>query len=271
MRPVPSATVRLDASTTALREIAKGSAWLLGTAAAVRLAEVVVGRNPLVAALVGAIIVDLGTYRVGVRWDPDPSTGKEPRTRALRGIGLGLGVALVLVAVPLLVAVVAGFATVSAGSPSSSLGFALLRAAAVATRDELLYRGLPLVVATRAGLGSRFGIGYAVLAGVAALALLPGASWEALVLAAAQGGLFAVLWARTGVAWASVAAHAGFILFAGVGLRGGLLDVTWKSGLLGDGPRARGGVALVAAAVAVGMAIAAWKKLPARAVEKADA
>jgi uncharacterized protein len=271
MRPVPSATARLDAPASSLREIAKGSAWLLGTAAAVRLAEVLVGRNPLVAALVGAIIVDLGTYRAGVRWDPDPSTGKEPRARALRGIGLGLGVALVLVVVPLLVAVLAGFAAVSAGSPSGSLGFALLRAGAVATRDELLYRGLPLVVAIRAGLGLRFGIGYAVLAGVAALALVPGSSWEALVLAAAQGGLFAVLWARTGVAWASVAAHAGFILFAGVGLRGGLVEVTWKSGLLGDGPRARGAVALVAAAVAVGLAFAAWKKLPARTVANTDA
>ncbi len=262
MRPVPSATVRLDARPSALREIAKGAAWLLGIAGAVRLAEVLVGRNPLVAALVGAILVDLGTYRAGVRWDPDTSTGKEPRRRALRGIGLGLGVAVVLVFVPLLVSVVAGFATASAGHPSGSLGFALLRAAAMATRDELLYRGLPLVVAARVGLDARLGIGYAVLAGVAALALVPGASWESLVLVAAQGGVFAVLWARTGVAWASVAAHAGFILFAGVGLRGGLFEVTWKSGLLGDGPRARGAVAIVAAIVAVGTAITAWKKLP---------
>ena len=267
MRAVPSATVRLNAPTNPTREIMKGSAWLLGTAVAVRLAEVIVGRNPLVTALVGAIIVDLGTYRAGVRWDPNPSTDAAPRRRALAGIGLGLGVALVLVAVPLLVAVATGFAAVSVGSPSGSLGFALVRAAAVATRDELLYRGLPLVVAARAGLSQPFGIGYAVLAGVAALALVPGASWEAFVLAAAQGGLFAVLWARTRVAWASVAAHAGYILFAGVGLRGGLVDVTWKSGLLGDGPRARGVVALVAAAVAVGLAFAAWKKLPARAVE----
>ncbi|MRG92778.1 type II CAAX prenyl endopeptidase Rce1 family protein [Polyangium spumosum] len=268
---MPSATEPLDAPTsTPSREVAKGSAWLLGVALAVRLAEVLVGRNPLVAALVGAIVVDLGTYRAGVRWDPDPSTGKGPRARALRGIGLGLGVSLVLVVVPLVVAVLAGFASVSAGSPSGTLAFALLRAAAVATRDELLYRGLPLVVAARAGLAPRFGIGYAVLAGVAALALVPGASWEALVLTAAQGGLYAVLWARTGVAWASVAAHAGFTLLAGAGLRGGLVDVTWKSGLLGDGPRARGAVALVAAAVAVGLAFAAWKKLPARVVEAQD-
>jgi len=37
-----------------LLEVGRGAAYLVGTAAAVRLAEVLVGRNPLVAALVGA-------------------------------------------------------------------------------------------------------------------------------------------------------------------------------------------------------------------------
>lgn len=263
---MPRKTARTAPRKNHVATIGIGAAWLVGTAAAVRFAELTVGRNPLVAALIGAVIVDLATYRVGVRWDPDQSTGPEPRRRALRGIALGLGVALLLVTIPLVFGVVSGAATVAKGSPSGSLVFGLLRAAAVGTRDELLLRGVPLVIAARVGLGARFGIGYAALASVAAVALAPSATWESLVLAAAQGTLFAVLWARTGVAWASVAAHAGWVLFAGVGLRGGVVEVAWANGLLADGTRARGTVALVAAFVAAAFAGAAWKRLPQREV-----
>jgi uncharacterized protein len=259
--PVGSET-REPVKASPLREIARGAAYLVGIAAAVRLGEVVVGRSPLGAALVGAVIVDLATYRVGVRWDADASTKERSWRRLGRGLALGLGVALVLVVVPVAAAVFVGGAKISLGSPSLSLAFALLRAAAVGTRDELLYRGVPLAVAARAGLSLPVAIGYGALVGSSALVLAPRVSWESVVLALSEGVLFAVLWVRTRAAWASVAAHAGFLFFAGVGLRGGLVEVVWGDGLLADGVRSRGLPALVCAAVALLLAALAWKKLP---------
>jgi len=245
-----------------VRTVAVGAAWLAGTAAAVRLGELVVGRSPLGAALAGAVIVDLATYRAGVRWDARDDDKPNARKRLVRGLGVGVLVSLVLASVPLVVSVAALGAKVSLGSLSSSLAFGLLRAAAVGTRDELLLRGLPLVVAKRAGLALPWAIGFGALAGACALAMVPGASWEALVLALSQGLLFGVLFARTGAAYAPVAAHAGWVLFSGVGLRGGLLDVAWTGGVLADGARARGAPAIVAALVALASAFVVWRRKP---------
>lgn len=249
---------------TPTREIARGVAWLAGTAIAVRLAEILVGRSPLGAALAGAVIVDLAMTRAGVRWDglrDGDAKSKRSSLRTWQGIGIGVAVASVLVIVPLVVGAIVGAATIHAGTPSSSIVFGLLRGAAVGVRDELLYRGLPLLVAVRVGVRMPVAIAYAALAGTSSLASASGLSWEALLLSASQGALFAMLWARTDAAWASVSAHATWVLLAGVGLRGGILEVSWTSGMLADGARSRGLPALVCVFVAVVLTAFASKKL----------
>jgi membrane protease YdiL (CAAX protease family) len=233
------------------RAFLTGAAWLVGTAAVVRLGELVVGRSPLGAALVGAVLVDLVTYRAGVRWDGHEDGLVAGRARLVRGVLVGLAVSAVLVVVPLVASFLLLGASLQLGSPSASIGFALLRALAVASRDELLLRGLPLLIAKRAGIDLRWAILFGGLASVASLLLAPGSSVAALVLVAAQGLLYGVLFMRTGAAFAPVAAHAGWILFSGIALRGGLLEVVWGSGMLADGMRARGLPALVAAVVTV--------------------
>ncbi|UQA62219.1 type II CAAX prenyl endopeptidase Rce1 family protein [Polyangium aurulentum] len=243
-----------------LREIARGATWLVGIALALRVVDVFLGHSPLGATLAGAVLVDLATHRAGVRWDEGEETGR--MKRALVGVGRGLAVALALVVLTVLVCAAVGSVQLRAGSPSLALVLGMLRAGASGVRDELLYRGLPLLVGARVGLGARASIGYAALAGASALLLVPGASVESLVLATALGVLFAVIWQRSGEAWGAVAAHAGWVFFAGAALRGGLVEATWVSGALGEGARARGLAALVAAVVSLGAAAAVWRWWP---------
>jgi uncharacterized protein len=263
---------------TPAREIARGVAWLAGTAIAVRLAEILVGRSPLGAALAGAVIVDLAMTRAGVRWD-SLDDAKRASSRMWQGIGIGVVTASALVFIPLLLSLIVGGATIRAGNPSSSIVFGLLRGASVGVRDEFLYHGLPLLVAARAGVrlpglniwgfGSPsapfapkpIAIAYAAAASTSALVFAGGLSWEALLVAASHGVLFAMLWARTNAAWAPVSAHAAWVFLAGVGLRGGFFEVSWTSGMLADGARARGLPALVCVFVAVLLTVFVSKKL----------
>ncbi len=247
---------------TPTQEIARGVAWLAGTAIAVRLAEIMVGRSPLGAALAGAVIVDLAMTRAGVRWDDQHAlSSNRSWSYVLKQIGIGVVVATVLVVAPLVVNLIVGGATISVGSPSSSLVFGLLRGGAVGVRDELLYRGLPLLVASRVGAREPLAIGYAALVGTSALVLGEGLSWEAVLLAGSHGVLFAMLWARTNAAWAPVAAHAAWVLLVGVGLRGGFVEVAWTSGMLADGARARGLPTLVCVVVSIVLTAVVSKKL----------
>lgn len=247
---------------TPLREIARGVAWLVGTAMAVRFVETLVGRSPLGAALAGAVVVDLAMTRAGVRWDDREATkSKGSWSRVWRDIGIGVGTASALVVVPLLLGVIVGGATISRGSLSSTLVFGLLRSAADGVRDELLFRGLPLYVAARAGVRVPLAVGYAALVGMTPLFLLERLSWEALLVAASQGVLFAMLWVRTNAAWASVSAHAAWFFLAGVGLRGAILEVSWTSGLLAENARIRGLPAIACVVVSILLTVFLSKKL----------
>lgn len=267
-----------------LRELALGTLWLVGIAAAVQIIGVFIGQSPLAAAVVGAVVVELATSRAGLLWSrpgsprpaaepagdrvvpssrsrealPDKEDADRAR-RALRGLGLGAAVGLAAVVGTVLVARLIGSASVEAGSPSGALVWALIRVAAVAVRDELLLRGWILRTAERAGLSPRAGVAFASLAGGASIALLPGADAPSIALAVALGWVAATLWTRTGGAWAAIGVHAGWALFSGVGLRGGLVDVTWVSGSLGEGVRASGAPAWIAAVAFSVMAIAAGR------------
>jgi membrane protease YdiL (CAAX protease family) len=231
--------------------IARGVAFLVGIATALRVADLFIGRSPLGSALVGAVIVFLAVDRAGVRWEEEEAETGSPYRRALRGLGAGGLVALGILAVTVVLGLILGRAHLALGVPSTSLVFGLLRAGAVGVRDELLYRGIPLVSVAQAGLPAPYALVYAALAGGFAQALVAGSSPEGLVLVTAMGLLFAVLWRRAGAAWPAVGAHAAWSLLAGPALRGGLLDVTWKDGLLADGARTYGAPAWIAAALCV--------------------
>jgi membrane protease YdiL (CAAX protease family) len=267
-----------------LRELARGAVWLVGIAAAVQLIDFFIGQSPLAAAVVGVVVVELATSRGGLLWSrpasaaiPAPVPSEDPPgsrrspvaqpdkedadrgRRALRSLGLGAAVGLVAAALAVVVAILSGSARIEAGSPSGALVWALIRVAALAPRDELLLRGWILHTAERAGLSPRMGVAFAALAGGASIALLPGAEPASIALAVAAGWIAATLWNRAGTAWAAIGVHAGWALFSGVGIRGGLVDVTFASGSLGEGIKASGAPAWIAAVVFSAMALAAGR------------
>jgi hypothetical protein len=238
-----------------LAEIARGAVWFVGLAAVLQIVARAFGASPLAAALAGAVIADLGSARAGVRWD-EPRSAALPggRHRIARWIALGAALGAIAVALTLLTALALGWATVAAGSLSAGFALAFVRATALAIRDELLLTGIAFAAAARAGVPSRYALAFAALAHGAAVALAPGSSAAAVALAVATGVLAASLRRRRG-AWAAIAAPAMFNLLVGVGLRGGLLDVTWKGGALVAGARASGHAAWLAAAALVAVTL----------------
>jgi uncharacterized protein len=255
------ATTNDARAATPLGEIARGVAWLVGTAIAVRLVETLIGRSPLGAALAGAVVVDLAMTRAGVRWDDDEPRAKSSKSKVWRNIGIGVAIACVLVFVPLALGVIVGAASVRPGTVSSTLLFGLLRSGADGVRAELLYRGLPLLVAARTNIREPLAIGYAAVAGTTPLLLMEHLPWEALLVALARGTLFAMLWVRTNSAWASVSAHAAWIFLAGVGMRGALVEASWTSGLLAENARIRGLPAIVCIVVTILLTVFVSRKL----------
>jgi uncharacterized protein len=236
-----------------------GAAWLVGIAAALQLVDAVFGRNPLASAVTGALVVELGASRAGVAWSEGDEAGSRPRAPTLRErfatAAIGTWPVALAVTLTLACGALVGSASLELGTPRASLGLAAIRAAAVAVRDELLFRGLALSVARRMGaplLAARI---FGAAAGCAAIALSPGVTPESLILTFASGLLFAFVWERGAVA--AVAAHATWTLLLGAGLHGALLDVTWKSGTLAEGPRAAATPAYLATG-AVAIAMAAW-------------
>jgi uncharacterized protein len=258
--------------------VATGCAWLVGIAAAVRIVDLLLGNNPFAAAIAGAVLVDFATARAGVTWDgrpeasesrsrgktasPPESTagaGEHVALRIARKLGTGVAIGASIVVITIAVGLVPGWAQISMGMPSPILGFALVRAAAVSVRDELLYRGLVLTLAERAKLPGHVAVAYAALAGAASIALLPESSPGAVILALASGWLFASLWRRGQGAWEAVGAHAAWAFCAESLLRGGLLDATWTLGSISPGPRAEGTPAYLASGICVAMVLGAGR------------
>lgn len=249
MRPVTE-----DASPkapTPLVELSLGIAWLLGIAAALLIIERLMPAASLAAAILGALIVDAGATRAGVRW----STADEGETRfdwrrAVKRVALGAGVAFALGGVVLAFAVARGWLHGHEGPRlSSAVLFAILRAAAVATRDELLFRGIPLVAADRAGVPAPIARIFAALTGGAAIALVPGVTVAAVALAIASGFLTATLWQHERGGFTAVGARAAWLLLFGSLLHGGLFDIDWNVGSLAIGNTSWGPPAWLAAGV----------------------
>lgn len=243
---------------TPLVELGMGLAWLLGTAAALQAAELLFSKFIMAVAISGAVIADVASTWAGVRWDEGT---KRAWKDAVGRLAAGAGVVAAVIAVTFAVGAVMGRVEVRAGAPSVGIFLVILKCAAIAVRDELVFRGIPIVAAGRAGVPTPIARGFAALAGAASIASLPGVSVASLVLAAATGWLFATLWQRDRGAWSAVGAHAAWALLTGAVLRGGIVDMAFREGNFGLGPRASGAPAWIAAGVAL-VAAALLPRLP---------
>jgi membrane protease YdiL (CAAX protease family) len=237
-----------------LIELGLGAAWLVGIAAALQILDSVLGPANLGVAIFGALRTDLAAGRAGVRWDRDAEPGADPRIPGRR-LAAGAAVALAAgVAAMGLSRALGWFHVESTTGPSAALAFAVARAAAVSVRDELLFRGVPLVAMARAGVPARIARAFSALVSGAALVLVPGVTPAALALAVVSGWLFAALWDRDRGAWAAVGAHAAWVLLLGSVTHGGVLDLAWTTGELTVGASAAGAPAWAACAVLVAAA-----------------
>jgi hypothetical protein len=239
---MPSTDGDTAAARKRLSTIAWGALYVVGAAAALRAVLLLVD-NPLTSALLGALVVSLMASRAGVRSEG----GSAPaRKRALYGASMAAA-ALAMVTVAALI----GGGALSGASLSSAMIFGAVEAVALAFRNELWLRGIPLLFAKRAGVSTPVAIAFCVVAGVAAVALEPGARPAGLIMTAASSALFAALWVRGGDAWAPVTAHFVWIWATDSLLAGELLNLETTAGLT-HAPSASGVPAWVAA-VAFGL------------------
>lgn len=248
-------------------ELAIGAAWIVGLAGAGQVVATLFRSNPLAIVVLHAVIVDLAAGRAGVRWEPgsESDTGSDYGVLGRR-IGLGAGVALAVAGGVVAVGALLGWAKVSVHGPTMSLGLGLVRAVALGVRDALLYAGLPLYFVGRArGIPRVAGVVFGALAAGAALVLQAGATPANVALAVAVGAAVAAFWARDGEGWAAAGVAGGFPFFAGVALRGGLLDVDWTRGSFAAGLPADGAPAWLGAAAFLGVAAWLLRRRPARA------
>jgi hypothetical protein len=234
-----------------------GAAWILGIRAALLVLGGLLGSSPLPEVVLGALIVDVAAGRAGLGWSQRVLERAAILRRVAAGAAAGAGAALV----PLVVALSAGWATARAPTSSGVALLGLVGSTALAVRDEILYRGLPLMFAARAKVPQRFAIGFAALVSPSAFLLSGGATAEGVLLAIANGWLFATLYVRLDGTWAAVAAHAGWTGVTDVVFRGAVVDTIWSAGEIGEGEAARGAPAWVAAFVSAALAAALTRRL----------
>ena len=242
----------VQAARPPLLELGIGAAWLVGVASGLQIITLVFGVATLGTPIFGALLLDLVAGRCGVRWDEGSVEGSPyPWGRALARAATGAGIALCAGGAVVAVGLSAGWLHGHGEGihPVLALIMALVRATAVAVRDELLYRGIPLAAASRARLPAWAGRAFAALAGAAAIALAPGVTAAALAMEAAAGWLFASLWQRGRGAWAAVGAHLAWVLLMGSALHGGLADLDWARGSVALDASSSGPPAWLAAAL----------------------
>jgi hypothetical protein len=225
--------------------VARGAAWLLAGGAALRLVDVLIAHNPLLATVTGAIVVDLAGSHVG---DGRPPPQPRSITTSAKFAGQGAQWGLAVFAATFGASLAFGWATTrfSASIATASLG--LLRAIAAATRDELLYRGIVRSFGERARLRPAMLVAYTALAGFAPAILIPGASSGSIAVAGASSLALSLLWERGEGATPAIAAHAAWRFMAGAAIHGGLAETTFTMGDLGEGARIAAAPAWFAAA-----------------------
>lgn len=247
---------------SALGELGRGAAWLLGIRGSLVVLDGLVPGSPLASSVLGALLTDIGVGRAGASWDRDPEVSRRVAIeRFLRGLSLGT----TLAASALLASHTFGWASVRLGRPDPMLLLALLAALGTAMREELLYRVLPLHIAERARVPTWVALGFAASLSVAASALHPQSTLAGLGLELGKGLLFASLAHHFRGAWAPIAAHTIWVFLVGSASRGGLLEVVYTQGELEGGALSAGAPAWLAAGLAAALALFAVPRLAAAA------
>lgn len=240
-----------------LAELGIGAAWMVGTSAAIGAVDIALAKTPLAAALAAALVTDFAAGFAGVRWDSKSHQKSIP----FNEIGFGAAASLGIFAVTLGLSAAFGWISAEKGSPAPALLLALLRAAAMAVRNELLFRGITFATAARTGLPNSIALAFGAFAGGASMAFASSFGPAAIALSMASGFFFGVLWLRFQSAWAALSAHTLFLFLIGPGLRGGLLDIGWSSGALAPNHRSFGGAAWLCASVFTAAAIVLLKRM----------
>lgn len=243
-----------------LAEIGMGAAWIIGICAAVAVVDAALSKTPLAAALAAALVSDFAAGFAGVRWDsieliPKAKKGESAKDESNKkpipfyAIGFGAASSTLILGLTLGIGALFGWVSAETGTPSLALLLALLRAGALAVRDELCFRGIALVTASRAGIPTWIALLFGALAGGASMAFASSFDPAAMALAIASGGFFGALWLRFKGAWAALSAHTLFLFLIGPGMRGGLLDIVWSWGALAPKHRSYGGAAWLCASL----------------------
>ncbi len=237
-----------DSVARSLRELMAGVVMLVAVAAAVQL---IAGffPNPLTRALLGAVAVSVVAGRVGLQ----PETGLGvAKNRLWRGAVLGLFVVVVALG-----AALAMGSRVRVGEVGWMLWLGVADSLAVAYRDELWLRGIPMFFAVRAKVPVRFVLPYLAATGVVSVALESHTTLPGLVLIGAAGLAFGVLWLRTRTSWVPVAAHATWRLLADVFLAGDGFELDPNK--LPTRAGASGALVWVSASAFLVAALVAWR------------
>lgn len=240
-----------------------GAMWLLGLAAALQILMFFFGTTSLATAVVGALIVDLGAGRAQISWSPDTASASIIATRVAWAVGLGASPALLAVGL----GCAFGWAKIHSGRLDITFGLTVAGTFALAIRDELLLRAIPIHFMRRAALPTYLIVGFPALLSVAPT-LAESPSVGAIALAISSGALFATLYAapilkaQWGAGpWGAVSAHIAWAFVMGPLSHGGLVDLEWIHGDLAEGPKASGAPAFVAAALALATTAAVWFKV----------
>lgn len=206
-----------------------------------------------------AVAAEWGAGWLGLRWsEADDGAGKTTHRRI--GLGLATGVIASAMVVGFLVstrAITLQRSTVS--MPTLIVG--LVSAGLYAMRDELLLRGLPLLVVARLP-GN---VGKVLICGALAAAAALGEkdpSLPAVLVELVLGMGAASLWVRSGGAWWPWATHTAWLFSLALLLQGGLFEAHVAANAWGGG--AAGPLSGLGAAVAVlplGTAAIAWAAL----------
>ncbi len=202
---------------------------LLGAGAIAFGVEGLFESNRMLALMVGALAVDWLAGRSGLKWDESgDATWQQLGLRLGKGALIGAAIALVSVFVLALLRK----ASVGLGEPAPvGIAIGLLTALVQAARDELLFRGMPLVL-MQDRVADRWALPFTALLGAAPLVLAARATPTGVAIVLLSGFAFALLWRLGKGMYLAWGAHAGWLFFSGTGVRGMLLDVRFSGGQL---------------------------------------
>jgi hypothetical protein len=229
--------------------LVRAGALLLIAGTLLRSLDWVFSSRPILAVVIGAFFLDLWAQKIGARWMAGGASSRSLSTFfTWAGVGLGLGLFVVVVTAAF------GAAHLSMSRVSAeSFALGVLRTAAYAFRDELLFRGVPLAL-VGGHLDRRWSIAFSVALAVAPLVLMTG-TIAPIALTAASGAFYALIWSAGSGGFAAWATHTGWRIAIEVIAGGSIIEVAYEKGAL---PSAQGALGLPAYVAALAFVLSAF-------------